>query len=324
MPTQNPEPQLELDLVRFAAEDRSTEFALDLSGETLWASADEIADLFHASTAAVTKQIAAVYADRELDPETTRRVMAARRPDGSRGASVGHYNLDLVLSVGYRVNSVKATAFRQWATRLLRTLVADGFVLDAARLAADRTALDSLAAKLRAIRAEEKNVYDSVRGFFAAGAADFEPDSAEARRFTLLLEDKFVFAVTGKSPADLILERADHDAAAMGLKTFTGNLPSMDEARIAQNYLDAHELFVVHMLCEQFLLLVHGKALRHEPMTMADLVASLDGLLRLNDYPVLPSRKDFHAARAIRHAQAEYARFILGAKTRAQGKLRQA
>jgi hypothetical protein len=301
--------QMELDFVRFRADTGSHDLAIDLSAETMWATQAEIADLFRVSVATVAKQLAAIYAEGELSPDATVRQMAPA------GQTVGdRYNLDAILSVGYRINAVKATAFRQWATRTLRSLVIDGYLLDEARLRSDAQARDTLAARLRAIRAEETSIYESVRAFFAACATDYAADSDAAHSFAQRLEDKFAYAVTGETPSDLILERADHDKPDMGLRRFSGPLPSMDEARIAQNYLDKHELFVMHSLCEQFLLLVQQKAARRQPMTMAQLNDALDELLRLNDYPVLPRHKNFHAARAIRHAQAEYARFAMRAR----------
>ena len=311
--------QLEFDLVRFSAGDVSLDLALDVGGETFWATVPEIASLFRAPVTTVARHVAAVYAERELDRGDTVRSMVPLRAGGGRaGAAVDHYNLDVIIAVGYRVSSAKATAFRRWAGRTLRALMLDGFVLDEARLRADGSASNSLAARLRAIRAAEPNIYETVRAFFAAGAVDYRPDDEACRAFTRVLEDRFVFAVTGQTPPGLILERADHDAADMGLKRFAGALPSMDEARISQNYLDADELYRLHILCEQFLLLVQQKALRGQRMTVAELGRSLDDLLRLDDYPVLPAHKTGHAARAVRHAQAEYARFILRARDRKQ------
>lgn len=314
-----PDGQLEFDLVRFAAGDVSLDLALDTAGETFWATVPEIASLFRTPAATVARQVAAIYAEGELDRADTVRAMAPLRAEGGRaGPAVDHYNLDLIIAVGYRVSSAKATAFRRWAGRTLRGLMLDGFVLDEARLRADGRASGSLAARLRAIRADESNIYETVRAFFAAGATDYRAEDDACRTFTRGLEDRFVFAVTGQTSPGLILARADHDAADMGLKTFTGALPSMDEARIAQNYLDADELYRLHVLCEQFLLLVQQKALRGQRMTMAALGRALDDLLRLDDYPVLPAHKGQHEARAVRHAQAEYARFILRAGARKQ------
>ena len=175
----------------------------------------------------------------------------------------------------------------------------------------DPAAVDRLAARLRGLRADETNIYDTVRAFFREAAADHDEDSAAARAFRTMLQDKFIFAVTGKLPSDVILQRADHHAPHMGLQRFAGDLPSVDDARMAANYLDGDELFILHILCEQFLLYIQGKAARGRTMTMRELGTKLDDLLRLDEVPVLPGHKDLHRDRAVRHAQAEYARFIL-------------
>lgn len=311
-----PDDQLEFELVRFTGEAEPADFLLDIQGETLWATAGEIATLFRVPAAHVARTIAAVFADGELTRADVVQDGPAPGVGDRRPVPAERYSLDMILSVGYRINGVKATKFRQWASRLLRALMVDGFALDEARLRADKGARNALAARLRAIRADEASVYESVRAFFEAGASDYAADSEACRRFNRLIDDKFVFAVTGQTPDALIEARARHDQPAMGLQRFEGGLPSIEEARIARNYLDAHELFILHVLCEQFLLLVEQKAARGQAMTMRDLAKALDDLLRLEDYPVLPHHKTFHAARAVRHAQAEYARFILRAGAR--------
>ena len=307
MPPTRPIEQLEFDLVRFGQDARAQEFTLDLKGETFWATRGEMAELFRTSEVTIARQIDAVFAEGELArAETTQHAEAS----GER------YNLDVILSVGYRVNSARATAFRQWASRTLRALVVDGYAIDEARLRTDGGASAALSAKLRAIRADERSIYESVRAFFATGATDYEADSEACRAFVQSLEDTFVQAVTGQTPPRLMLARADHDRPGMGLHGVEGRLPTMDEARIAQNYLDADELFRMHLLCEQFLLAVQQRALREAPTTMADLNRVLDALLRLDGYPVLPHHKAYHAERAIRHAQAEYARYIMRARSK--------
>ncbi len=307
--------QIEMDFVRFKGDVAPLDFAVDLASDTIWATPEQIATLFGVDVAAVEREVAAVFASGELADDAHGRAPAVgdRDPEGNP-AKVGHsFDLDVILSIGYRLDAPKAARFRRWATRLLRNLVLDGYALDEARLHQDREGANALAGKLRAIRADERNVYESVREFFAAAAGDFDERSEACAAFAAMLQNKFIFAATGETPSDLILERADHDAPDMGLRTHSGDVPTIAEAKIATNYLDADELFILHSLCELFLLTIEAKARRKEPMTMRDLGAKLDALLRLEDYPVLAGRKDFHKDRAIRHAQAEYARFIMRA-----------
>ena len=219
------------------------------------------------------------------------------------------------------MSSAKAATFRRWAGQVLRASAVDGFALNEARLRSNPAAAEKLAERLRALRADEANIYETVRGFFREAAQDHDPDAQAARRFREALQDRFVFAVTGRMPSDVILERADHDAPNMGLTRFSGDQPRVDEARIAANYLDRDELYALHVLCEQFLLHVPAQGARGRPMTMRGLAAKLDDLLRLDEFPVLPGQKDLHRDRAVRHAGAEYARFVLRGGGRRQGSL---
>ena len=292
--------QLEFDLVRFGSRDKPLDLRVDLGADTVWATQSQMAELFGISASTVAKQLEALKVEKALGP---------MRPGGPGTGAL--YDLDTILCIGYRVSSAKAATFRRWAGQTLRASAVDGFALNEARLRDDPAAADRLAARLRELRADETNIYDTVRAFFREAAADHDADSPAAHAFRTMLQDKFIFAVTGKLPSDVILQRADHLAPHMGLQRFAGDLPSVDDARMAANYLDGDELFILHILCEQFLLYIQGKAARGRPMTMRELGVKLDDLLRLDDVAVLPGHKDLHRDRAVRHAQAEYARFIL-------------
>ena len=295
-----PAAQLELEFVRFGPREKALDLRVDHGADTIWATAAEMADLFGVGLAAVSRQLAALKAERGLG--------AVR----AGGAGTGDlHDLDTILCVGYRLSSAKAATFRRWASQTLRASAVDGYALNEARLRDDPSAAERLAARLRAIRADETNIYETVRAFFRQAAADHDEAAPAARRFHDALRDKIVYAVTGHLPSEVILARADHDAPNMGLKRIVGEVPNVDEARVAANYLDRDEIHALHVLCEQFLLYVQGQAARGRTMTMRDLASKLDDLLRLDDYPVLPGRKDLHRDRAVRHASAEYARFVL-------------
>ena len=298
-PTSAPD-QLEMEFVRFGPRDRALDLRVDLGSDTIWATQAQMAEMFGVGAATVSKELSTLEAEGGL---------GAVRP-GSAGAGA-LYDLDAILCVGYRVSSGKAAAFRRWASQTLRASAVDGFALNEARLRDDPAASDRLAARLRAIRAGETNIYETVRAFFRQAAEDHDDGSPAAQRFHATLKDKFVYAVTGRTPSDVILARADHGAPNMGLTRVVGDGPSVDEARIASNYLDGDEIYALHVLCEQFLLYVQGQAARGRAMTMRELAGKLDDLLRLDDYPVLPGHKDVHRDRAVRHAGAEYARFVL-------------
>ena len=292
--------QLAFEFVRFGPRDRPLDLRVDLGADTIWATQAEMAELFGVAAATVSKELATLGSEGGL---------GAERPGSAATGTL--YDLDTILCVGYRVSSAKAAAFRRWATQMLRATAVDGYALNEPRLRDDPAAADRLAARLRAIRAEETNIYETVRAFFRQAATDHDDGAPAARRFNEALQAKFVYAVTGRTPSDVILARADHDAPNMGLQRVAGDQPSVDEARIAANYLDRDELYALHVLCEQFLLHVQGQAARGRTMTMRELSDKLDQLLRLDDFPMLPGHKDVHRERAVRHAGAEYARFIL-------------
>jgi hypothetical protein len=301
--------QLELALVRFRSEKSDIEFNIDITQETVWASQAQMADLFDIDRSVITKHLKNIFESKELSED---RVCAEFAHTGADGKTyqVKHYNLDAILSVGYRVSSAKATAFRQWATKTLRAYIVDGFALNETRLRDDPHALKKLAAKVRALRADEKNIYASVRECFKISASDYDKDSQETKSFYALLQDKFHFAVAGRTASQIILDRADHLQVDMGLKTMKGSIPALNDATVAKNYLDHDELYTLHLLCEQFLLYAESRALRGQKMTMGELSRKLDALLVTNEYPVFREYKDYLRTRAVQHAQAELASYL--------------
>jgi hypothetical protein len=219
------------------------------------------------------------------------------------------YNLDVILSVGYRVNSRKATEFRQWATRTLKTLVTQGYAIDAERLANDPAAQQGLAELLRQIRHEEKAMYAKVKDVFAATATDYDGNSQQAKTFFAMAQDKFLFAITDKTAAQIILERADSTKLNMGLRTVKGDQPTAEETRIGKNYLTAAEIQGLENICEQFLLFAESKAFRGQKMTMEELTTKLNILLQANDYKVLYKYEKFQRQQADTHARIELERY---------------
>lgn len=303
--------QIEMELVRFDGENAPVELNFDWSHETVWASQKQIADLFGVERSVVTKHISNVFESRELEPEATCANFAQVRLEGGRQVSrdVEHYNLDMILSVGYRVSSAKATEFRKFATQTLRRYITDGFALNESRLRSDPNALRDLAAQVRALRSEEKTIYEAVRDCFKVASIDYDKDSPAVRSFYAKLQDKFLFAITGKTASELILERADASKHNMGLTSTKGNLPTKQDTTVGKNYLLRDEIYVLHILCEQFLLYAESKAIRGQSMTMDDLAAKLDDLLKTNEYAVFSGYRDYLKDRAMEHANKEWKRF---------------
>lgn len=285
---------------------------VSISGETLWATQKQISNLFDVSISTINEHLLNIFESDELSSEATIRKFRIVQLEGTREVTreIDHYNLDSIISVGYRVNSSKATQFRIWATGILRQYVADGYVLNEMRLRNDPAALSKLAAKLRELRANEKNIYASVRECFKLAASDYEPSSEEVRSFYALLQDKFHHAVTEKTSSKLIMDRADHAVSSMGLVNMKGLLPTLAEAQVGKNYLSEDELYRLHLLSEQFLLYAESTALAGKVMTMASLHKQLDNLLKLNGYPVFGGYKDYLRTDAKAHAVREHKMYI--------------
>jgi hypothetical protein len=224
-----------------------------------------------------------------------------------------------VISVGYRVNSKAATHFRQWATQTLKAYNEEGYVLNDRAPRESPEKLNKLAAELRALRSEEKQIYAKVRECFKISASDYQPSSQQVKTIYALLQNKFHFAVAGTTGAKLIMDRADHLEENMGVQTFKGKEPITAEVIVDKNYLSNDELYRLHLLSEQFLLFADASALRGNKMTMATLHDKLDRLLEVNDYPIFNGWRNFNADTAKKHAKAELAFYKKRKKIEAMG-----
>ena len=296
--------QGELEFVHYDAPGFSTDFSLDPTNETVWATQSQIAALFGVTAKTVSEHLRNIFREGELDESAVVRKFRTTAEDGKNYIHL-HYNLDAVLSVGYRVSSKKATAFRRWATQTLRDYIVQGFALNEARLKDDPAALHELAAKVRALRADEQNVYGAVRDVFAFGSIDYDPKSQAAQSFFARLQDKFTYAITGQESSEVLLERANHLLVNMGLTSFTGKSPQMRDVTVAKNYMSEDELYALHILCEQFLLFVESRAIRGNHLTMAEMLTKFDELLKVQGHPVFTSYKKYIAQKAKNHAVRE-------------------
>ncbi len=292
----------------YHSDGKELNFRFDNGEQAIWATAQNIADLFDADISDTRKYIQSIYNDGELDENSTRVKITLVQNEGGRSVvleDVPHYNLDVVLSVGYRVNAKRAIKFRQWATQTLRTFIEQGYVINEKALRESPEKLNKLAAEIRALRSEEKQVYAKVRECFKISSSDYDPKSKQFRSFYALLQDKFHHAVTGMTSSKLIMDRANYLDDKMGLQTIKGDFPTAKEVEIGKNYLRHEELYRLHLLSEQFLLYAESTALAKKEMTMESLHKQLDRLLELNDYPVFGGYEDFIKDEAIRHAKQE-------------------
>ena len=292
----------------YHSDDIELNFRFDNGEQAIWATAQNIADLFEVDISTARKHIYNIYKDDELQEIPTSAKFTLVQNEGGRSVireDVLHYNLDVVLSVGYRVNAKRAIKFRQWATQTLRTFIEQGYVINEKALRESPEKLNKLAAEIRALRSEEKQVYAKVRECFKISSSDYDQNSKQVRSFYALLQDKFHHAVTGMTSSKLIMDRANHLDDKMGLQTIKGDFPTAKEAEIGKNYLKHEELYRLHLLSEQFLLYAESTALAKKEMTMESLHRQLDRLLELNDYPVFGGYEDFIKDEAIRHAKQE-------------------
>jgi hypothetical protein len=302
---------IEMKSVHYKTGNRDIPFNIDLTAATVWATQNQIADLYGRDKATIREHIKNVYSEGELSALSVERKFPSTAADG-KTYEVTHYNLPLILAVGFRTKSPEAVDFRRWANEILRGYLQDGYAINERRLRADPAAADSLAKRLRAIRSEERHLFASVRDFFKEASTDYNPNSVHCKTFYAVVQDKFHYAVSAMTAAEIILDRANHKQPNMGIQTFDGNLPTVQEAKVGKNYLEENELIVLHMLAEQFLLYVQSKAMRNKPMTMSELGRKLDELIAVNDYEVFKGYKPgADRQRADEHATEQYARFLV-------------
>jgi hypothetical protein len=302
-PETGPVPTHSLMKVEYVPDGDGVPVALEFDAERqgIWATQEQIGAVFAVNQSSVSRHIRGIFSDGELSEESNMQKVHIARSD--RPVTV--YSLDVVISVGYRVNSRTATHFRRWATQTLRTYVEQGYVLNDKVLREHPEKLNRLAAEVRALRSSEKHIYAKVRECFRLSASDYDSTSQAVRSFYALLQDKFHHAVTGMTSSKLILDRADHLEADMGLQTVSGDMPTIAEVKVGKNYLRSDELYRLHLLCEQFLLFAEATALSGRSMTMESLQEQLDRLLTLNNYPVFDGYLDWLRDEAINHAVRE-------------------
>lgn len=302
----------ELNVIEFHNEGTNIQLKFEAGDQSIWATTKNIADLFDVDATTVSKHIKNIFFEEELDENRTTAKFAVVQNEGGRTVAregVLHYNIDVVLSVGYRVNGKKAVKFRQWATQTLRDFIEQGYVINEKALRESPEKLNKLAAHVRALRSEEKQIYAKVRECFKICSSDYNPGSQQVKSFYALLQDKFHHAVTGLTGSKLVMDRANHMSENMGLHSMKGEYPTLADAQSGKNYLKPEELYRLHILSEQFLLFAESTALAGRNMTMESLHKQLDRLLTLNDYPVFEGYQDYIKDEALRHARSELGLF---------------
>ena len=286
-----------------------------LQNENLWLTQAKMAELFDVQKAAISKHLKNIFADGELDEKVVVSKMETTTPHGAMVGKeqtkfVNIYNLDAIIAVGYRINSKKATMFRIWATQVLKEYIIKGFTLDDERLKnlGGGNYWQELMARIRDIRASEKVFYRQVLDIYAI-SIDYDPHADTSIMFFKKVQNKMHFAVHGQTAAEVIYSRADAEKAFMGLTTFSGDKPSLQDALIAKNYLDERELRAMGQIVSGYLDFAERKAERHEPMTMSDWSKHLDQILTAGGEKLLQGNGSISHEQAVDKATGEYRKY---------------
>lgn len=281
--------------------------------ETVWLTQLLMADLFGTTPENVLMHLKNIYNEGELDHNSTAKDFLVVRQEGARQVkrTLKHYNLDAILSVGYRVKSAVATRFRIWATQQLREYIVKGFVLNDERLKNPDQPFDyfeELTRRIQDIRTSERRFYQKITDIYAT-SVDYDPTQPESIAFFQTVQNKMHWAITGQTAAEIILNRADQSQPNMGLTNWRGGKVRKADVSIAKNYLNADELAALNNLVEQYLVFAEGQAMRRVPMHMGDWIAKLHGFLTINDRDILNHAGKISHEMAKTLAEAEYEKF---------------
>lgn len=296
----------------FEIADLKIEFDVDVDHDTIWATQAQMAELFGKDVNTIGEHLLTAYQEGEIARDATARKFRVVRQEGARQVEreIEHYNLDAILAVGTRARSPRATQFRQWANRILKDYIVRGYALNESRLRNDPEALQSLAEKVRALRFEEKSLYERVRNCVAMVASDYDGSSEQVRSFFARMQDKFHYAASQQTAHELILARADGSKDLMGMSSYLGPRPTLKDARIAKNYLKEDELKFEHLAGEAFFIFVENMSARGRTMKTDELLSKIDEVFKFNEMPVFPGYQGpYLKDRAVMHAKEQYELF---------------
>ncbi|MEG2886586.1 MAG: virulence RhuM family protein [Aurantimicrobium sp.] len=297
------------EILIYTREDGTPAINVRLDDETIWVTQAQLVELFQSSKANISEHISNVFDEGELDQDAVVREFRTTAADG-KSYSVNHYNLDMIISVGYRVKSKTATQFRIWATKVLRDYLVKGFAMDDDKLKnlGGGDYWRELLTRIRDIRSSEKVLYRQVLDLYAT-SIDYSPSAAESKEFFAIIQNKLHFAAHGQTAAEVVFERADSSAPNMGLTSFSGSKPLKSEVATAKNYLNEQELTKLNTLVSAYFDAAEFRAQNQEPTRMADWLAHLDRLIGAMDAPLLSNAGSVSKLQASVKAEAEYELF---------------
>lgn len=301
------------DIVIYKTQDGLTKINVKFEDETVWLTQAQLVELYQTSKSNISEHIKHIFEEGELSQESTVRNFRTVQIEGNREVSREqvYYNLDMIISLGYRVKSIVATQFRRWATELIKEYLKKGYALDDNRLKelGGGDYWKELLERIRDIRSSEKVMYRQVLDLYAT-SADYNPKSAESIAFFKMVQNKLHFATHGNTAAEVIYNRADAEKDFMGLTTFSGDFPTKKDVVIAKNYLSEKELKVLNNLVSAYFDLAEINAIDHNTMYMADYVEQLDKILSSTGKDILENAGSVSHKQAVEKAEAEYQKFI--------------
>ena len=300
------------EIILYQREDGAVQIDVRVEDETVWLTQQQIAELFDTTKQNVNLHIQNIFNEEELLPEATVKKSLTVQNEGTREVrrQLTYYNLDVIISVGYRIKSIIATHFRQWATQRLREYIIKGFVLDDDRLKnlGGANYWKELLERIRDIRSSEKVMYRQVLDLYAT-ASDYNPKSPESIEFFKIVQNKLHYAAHGHTASETIYVRVDSNKPFAGLTNFKGDEPTQAEAMIAKNYLEEKELKVLNNLVSAYFDLAELNAIEEREMRMADFVRELDNILRTTGRNVLDNAEQISNEQAKKKAIAEYKKY---------------
>ena len=303
-------------LAMFTSNDGKTRLQIRMQEDSLWLTQKQIADLFERSTPTINEHLKNIYEEGELEPDSTIRKFRTVALEGAREVErlLDHYNLEAVLSVGYRVRSSRGTQFRQWGNQVLKEFLIKGFAMDDERLKNPDKDLssdyfDELLERIRDIRASERRFYQKITDIYAT-ASDYNKNAPESQSFFATVQNKLHWAIHGHTAAELVKERANSELSNMGLKSWGGERVTKKDVSVAKNYLTQEELSELNQIVTMYLDFADLQAKKKVPMTMAQWATKLDAFLEFNDQNVLTNAGKISHKVAQQLAESEYEKFV--------------
>ena len=302
------------EVIIYQTDEGDTKIDVRFVDETVWLTQAQLVELFQSSKANISEHIKNIYDEGELDEESTVRKFRTVQIEGERSVtrSIVHYNLDMIISLGYRVKSKIATNFRKWATERLKEYMIKGFTMDDERLKnlGGGNYWKELLDRIRDIRSSEKVMYRQVLDLYAT-SVDYDPKSAESIAFFKMVQNKLHYAAHGHTAAEVIYERADAEKPFMGLTAFSGDFPTAKDIVVAKNYLSEDELKILNNIVSGYFDFAEVQAMRHNPMYMNDYVEHLDNVLQTTGEKLLIGSGKVSHTQAVEKAKREYQKFTV-------------